>query len=284
MSAWTQAPPVSAVASAPSERVTVGQGQPRRRAGRRTRGRYLSLGALLVLWQVASVAGWTSPDTFPGPVAVWEAGVALWQSGQLTEALGVSFSRVLIGSAIGIALGLALGLLSGFSHWIEAVVDAPLQAFRAVPFTALVPVFILWLGIGEASKVGIVAFAVVFPLYINTYAGIRAVDAKYAEVAQVYGLNRRQVARRVLLPGALPGILVGLRYALALAWIAVIVAEQLNASSGIGFLLVDARQFLRTDVMFVCLALYALLGLATDLLMRLLERRLLVWRRGFDGS
>jgi sulfonate transport system permease protein len=153
-----------------------------------------------------------------------------------------------------------------------------------VPFTALVPVFILWLGIGEASKVGIVAFAVVFPLYINTYAGIRAVDAKYAEVAQVYGLNRRQVARRVLLPGALPGILVGLRYALALAWIAVIVAEQLNASSGIGFLLVDARQFLRTDVMFVCLALYALLGLATDLLMRLLERRLLVWRRGFDGS
>jgi len=237
-----------------------------------------------VLWQVATVAHWTSPDTVPGPVAVWDAAWELWESGQFLDALEVSFGRVLLGGAIGVTLGLVLGVLSGFSHRFETVVDAPVQAIRAVPFTALVPLFILWLGIGESPKVAIVAFAVVFPLYVNTYAGIRAVDAKYVEVAKVYGLNRWQIARRVLLPGALPNILVGLRYALTLAWIAVIVAEQLNASSGIGFLLVDARQFLRTDVMFVCLALYAFLGLLTDLFLRLLERRVLAWRQGFQGS
>jgi sulfonate transport system permease protein len=240
--------------------------------------------ALLALWEVASVAGWTDQSTLPGPATVWQAAVGLARSGELTDALRISATRVLLGSAAGIALGLGLGLIAGLSRRAETVVDAPRQALRAVPFTALVPLFILWLGIGEAPKVAIVAFAVLFPLYINTYAGIRSVDARYAEVAEVYGLDRRQVSLRVLLPGALPGILVGLRYALALAWIAVIVAEQLNASSGIGFLLVDARQFLRTDVMFACLVLYALLGLATDLLMRLLERRLLVWRRGFEGS
>jgi len=215
---------------------------------------------------------------------VWDAAVDLAKSGQLTEALRVSLSRVVVGGLIGGVLGILVGLLSGFSHLAESVLDTPLQALRAVPFTALVPILILWLGIGEAPKIAIVAFAVFFPLYINTYAGIRSVDVKYAEVAHVYGLGRLAVARRVLLPGALPSILVGVRYALALSWISVIVAEQLNASSGIGFLLVNARQFLQVDVMFVCLVLYALLGVLTDLAYRVVERRLLVWRRGFDGA
>lgn len=250
----------------------------------RTRLRYLSLTVILVLWYVADKANWISPDTFAGPGAVWHAAVHLAKSGQLATALRVSLMRVVTGGVIGIGVGVVLGLVAGFSNKVESAIDAPLQALRAVPFTALVPLFILWLGIGEAPKISIVAFAVFFPVYINTYAGIRAVDAKHIEVAQVYGLSRAAVARQVLLPGALPNILVGIRYALALAWIAVITAEQLNASSGIGFLLVQARQFLQVDVMFVCLVLYALLGLATDLLCRLLERRVLRWRRGFDGA
>jgi sulfonate transport system permease protein len=269
-------------AAAPAAVVREGRGSNRRRTGPRLR--YLSLAAILVLWSVADMADWISADTFPGPGAVWHAAVDLAASGKLTDALQVSLTRVVAGGLIGVALGVLLGLLSGFSHLAESVLDTPLQALRAVPFTALVPIFILWLGIGEAPKIAIVTFAVFFPVYINTYAGIRSVDAKYAEVAQVYGLSRLAVARRVLLPGALPGILVGIRYALALSWISVIVAEQLNASSGIGFLLVNARQFLQVDVMFVCLVLYALLGVVTDLAYRLVERRLLVWRRGFDGA
>jgi sulfonate transport system permease protein len=260
------------------------QGRGSNQRGRGPRLRYLSLVGVLLLWFIADKLDWISADTFPGPGAVWLAAVELAKSGDLTDALQASLSRVVAGGLIGLTLGVLLGLLSGFSHLAESIIDTPLQALRAVPFTALVPIFILWLGIGEAPKIAIVVFAVFFPIYINTYAGIRAVDVKYAEVAQVYGLSRRAVARRILLPGALPSILVGIRYALALSWISVIVAEQLNASSGIGFLLVNARQFLRVDVMFVCLVLYALLGVLTDLAYRLIERRLLVWRRGFDGA
>jgi sulfonate transport system permease protein len=262
--------------------VREGRGSNRRRRGPRLR--YLSLVALLLLWFVADKADWISAGTFPGPGAVWDSAVDLAKSGKLTDALQVSLTRVVVGGLIGGVLGILVGLVSGFSHLAESVLDTPLQALRAVPFTALVPIFILWLGIGEAPKIAIVAFAVFFPIYINTYAGIRSVDVKYAEVAQVYGLGRLAVARRGLLPGALPNILVGIRYALALSWISVIVAEQLNASSGIGFLLVNARQFLQVDVMFVCLVLYALLGVLTDLAYRVVERRLLVWRRGFDGA
>jgi sulfonate transport system permease protein len=260
------------------------QGRGSNQRGRGPRLRYLSLVGVLLLWFIADKLDWISADTFPGPGAVWLAAVELAKSGDLTDALQASLSRVVAGGLIGLTLGVLLGLLSGFSHLAESIIDTPLQALRAVPFTALVPIFILWLGIGEAPKIAIVVFAVFFPIYINTYAGIRAVDVKYAEVAQVYGLSRRAVARRILLPGALPSILVGIRYALALSWISVIVAEQLNASSGIGFLLVNARQFLRVDVMFVCLVLYALLGVLTDLAYRLIERRLLVWRRGFGGA
>lgn len=262
--------------------VREGRGARARRRGPRLR--YVSLLALLVLWLVADKADWISAGTFPGPEAVWQAAVDLARSGKLADALQVSLTRVVIGGLLGAVLGVVLGLISGFSHLAEAVLDTPLQALRAVPFTALVPIFILWLGIGEAPKIAIVAFAVFFPIYINTFAGIRSVDVKYAEVAHVYGLSRIAVARRVLLPGALPHLLVGIRYALALSWISVIVAEQLNASSGIGFLLVNARQFLQVDVMFVCLVLYALLGVLTDLAYRLVERRLLVWRRSFDGA
>ncbi|WP_331273171.1 ABC transporter permease [Motilibacter deserti] len=256
----------------------------RRRRSRTGPLRYLSLLGLLAVWQVATWAGWTSPDTLPGPAKVASAAWDLWSSGALVDALGVSLQRVLIGTAIGLVAGLGLGLLSGFSRKAELVVDAPVQAFRAVPFTALVPLFILWFGVDETPKVAIVAVGVAFPVYINTFAGIRDVDSKLVDVARVYRLSRLQIARRVLLPGALPSLLVGLRFALTLAWIAVIVAEQLNASAGIGFLLTQARQFLQADVMVVCIALYATLGLLTDLLVRAVERRVLVWRQAYSGN
>jgi sulfonate transport system permease protein len=242
----------------------------------------VSLLVLVALWQVATLAGWTTPDTVPGPAAVARAAWELITNGQLLDALGTSSLRVAIGTAIGITAGLTLGLVAGFSRGGELVVDAPMQALRAIPFTGLVPLFILWLGIDEAPKIAIVAVGVTFPIYLNAFAGIRNVDAKLVDVAKVYGLTRRDIARRVLLPGALPNLLVGLRFALSLAWIAVIVAEQLNANSGIGFLMTNARQFLRADVMCVCLVLYASLGLLTDYAVRLLERRLLVWRQGYS--
>jgi sulfonate transport system permease protein len=149
---------------------------------------------------------------------------------------------------------------------------------RTLPFLGLVPLFILWFGIGEAPKVALVALGTTFPIYLNLFAGIRAVDVKLVEAATVFGLNRGQLVRHVILPGALPSALVGLRYALSVAWLSLVIAEQLNANAGIGYLINDARDFLRTDIIVVGLLVYALLGLTADALVRFLERRALAWR------
>ncbi|MFC7740950.1 ABC transporter permease [Nocardiopsis composta] len=162
----------------------------------------------------------------------------------------------------------------------ENLVDPPLQMLRTVPIFGLIPLFILWFGIGELPKVTLVAIAVAIPLYVNAFAGIRGVDAKHIEVARVLGLGRAGAIRHVVLPGALPGLLVGLRLSLGAAWLALIVAEQINADAGLGFMINSAREFLRTDIVVLGLVVYSLLGLATDALVRLVERRALAWRRG----
>ena len=182
---------------------------------------------------------------------------------------------------MGLLLAITIGVASGFSHIGELVVDKPIQMARAIPFTALVPLFILWFGIGEESKIFLVAWAVFVPLYLNTFSGIRNVDRRLVEVARVYKLSALEISFRVLLHGALPSVLVGLRYSLGLGWAVLIVAESVNAKSGIGAMLSTARQYAQTDVVLLCISLYAVLGLLTDAFVRALEIRLLRWRSAY---
>ncbi|GIJ04467.1 sulfonate ABC transporter, permease protein SsuC [Spirilliplanes yamanashiensis] len=236
-----------------------------------------------MLWQVGATAGWLGSTT-PAPLDVVRAGGELVATGELAHHLGVSLTRVAKGLAIGLTVGLVLGLAAGLLRLAEDVVDAPIQALRMLPHLALVPIFIIWFGIGETSKIALIAIGPIFPLYLNVLHGIRGVDERIVESARSCGVGRLGLIRRVILPGALPQILVGLRQALGIGWLTLVVAEQTATTSGIGFLMNDAREFLRTDVIFVVLVLYALLGLATDLTVRLVERRALAWRRGFAGE
>lgn len=240
--------------------------------------------ALLILWQVASSAGVLPERLLASPATVADTAVTLTADGTLGEAVAISLQRALIGFLIGAVAGLSLALLAGLSRPGEGVVDPPMQMLRALPLFGLIPLFILWFGIGETPKVVLVAFGVLFPIYLNTYAGIRGVDARLAEVGQVLRLGRTALIRHIVLPGALPQTLVGLRQSLGIAWLALIVAEQINASTGLGFMINDAREFLRIDIVVVGLLVYAVLGLATDALVRLLERRALSWRRGLLGT
>ncbi len=243
--------------------------------------RLISPLAVLALWQLAATAGLLPADMLAAPAKVASTTVDLIRAGTLPDALAVSLQRVLYGFVIGAPAGVGLALVAGLSRVGEYAVDPLLQMLRALPLFGLIPLFILWFGIGEEPKVLLVALGVLFPLYLNTYAGIRSVDAKLAEVGRVLRLSRLALIRHIVLPGALPQLLVGLRQSLGVAWLALIVAEQINASSGLGWMINDAREFLRTDVIVVGLVVYAVLGLLTDSLVRLLERRALAWRRGF---
>ncbi|NAS22701.1 ABC transporter permease subunit [Herbidospora sp. NEAU-GS84] len=243
--------------------------------------RWLSPLALLVIWQIASATGLLPERLLAAPATIASTAVELTQAGTLPTAIGVSLQRVLIGFLVGGAAGILLALAAGLSRAGENAVDPIMQALRALPFFGLIPLFILWFGIGEEPKILLVALAVSFPLYLNTFSGIRGVDGKLAEVAKTLKLSRGQLIRHIVLPGALPQTLVGLRQALGVAWLALIVAEQVNATTGLGYMINDAREFLRTDVIVVGLLVYSALGLATDAIVRLLERRALAWRRGF---
>ncbi|MEU5998912.1 ABC transporter permease [Streptomyces sp. NPDC047197] len=239
--------------------------------------------ALLALWQLLSSTGVLTKDILASPGTI--AGVArdLLSDGSLTSAMGVSLQRVAVGLLLGTVVGTALALVSGLFRVGEDLVDASVQMLRTVPFVGLIPLFIIWFGIGEAPKVAIITLGVSFPLYLNVYAGIRGVDSQLIEAGESLGLSRWGLVRHVILPGALPGAMTGLRYSLGIAWLALVFAEQINADSGIGFLMVQARDFLRTDVIVVCLIVYAFLGLIADFIVRTLERLLLQWRPTFTG-
>jgi sulfonate transport system permease protein len=239
--------------------------------------------ALLALWQLASSSGLLSERLLAAPDKIAGTAVDLLRDGTLTDAIGVSLQRAGTGFLIGAVAGVGLALAAGLSRVGENAVDPPMQMLRALPLFGLIPLFILWFGIGETPKVALVAFGVAFPLYLNTFSGIRSVDARLAEVGRVLSLGRIALIRHVVLPGALPQALVGLRQSLGVAWLALIVAEQVNASKGLGFMINDAREFLRTDIVVLGLLVYAVLGLTTDAIVRLLERRALAWRRGFLG-
>lgn len=239
--------------------------------------------ALLVLWEAASRLGWLSTRVLPEPAAVLQAFVTLARSGELWQHLGVSTGRALSGLAIGGGLGLVLGLLTGSLRWAETLLDTTLQMVRNIPPLALIPLVILWFGIDETAKLFLVAFGVFFPVYLNTFHGIRSVDAGLVEMARSYGLSGWSLWRHVVLPGALPSILVGLRFSLGLMWVLLIVAETLSAQAGIGYMTMNAREFLQTDVVLVGILLYAALGKLADVLARGLERTLLRWHAGYQA-
>jgi sulfonate transport system permease protein len=238
---------------------------------------------LLLLWQLASATGLISTRVLAAPSMVLESAWALSSTGELQNHLWVSLGRVARGLSIGVSLGLLLALLAGLFRLGEDLLDPPLQMLRTLPVLALVPLFILWFGIGETPKVALVALGTLFPVYLNTYAGIRGIDSKLVEAAATISLGRASLIWHVILPGALPSALVGLRYSLGVAWLVLVISEQINATAGIGYLMTNAREFLRTDIIVVGLVVYSLLGLATDAFVRAVERRVLCWRTVFAG-
>lgn len=244
------------------------------------------IGPLLViaLWQVICDAHLVTSFELASPVAVIDAGRELWSDGTLQSAMLVSLGRVVVGLGVGVIAGVALAVVSGLFWTGEDLLDPVLQAARAVPVLGLLPLVIIWLGVGELPKVFLVALAVMFPVYINTHAGIRGVDMKLVEAGQTFGLGRWGLISQVILPGALPGFLIGLRFALVGCWAIIVVAEEINAQSGLGYLIMQAQTTNRTDIMCLCLAIYAVLGLIADGIVRLGERYLLTWRLGFKGA
>lgn len=239
---------------------------------------------LIALWHVASVAGVLPPEVLAGPATVVSSAVKLWQSGELQQAMLTSLGRAACGLVIGGTIAVILAVLSGLFRLGEDLIDSTIQMLRTIPNVALIPLLIIWFGIGEQPKIALIALATAFPLYLNIYAGIRNVDQKLIEVGKTLGLGGAGLVWNVVLPGALPSALVGLRYSLGIAWLALVFGEQVNATAGIGYLMNTAREFFQTDVIVVCLAVYALLGLAVDATVRLLERLLLSWRPSFTGT
>lgn len=205
-------------------------------------------------------------------------GIRLVESGELITGLAVSLLRVIAGFAIALIVGIALALVSGLSRIGEHIVDPPVQMLKAMPFLGLLPLFILWFGIGEAPKIGMVAFGSVFPIYLTLHGGIRSIDRKLIEAGKTLELSTLSIIRHIILPGALPSLLVGIRYGLSIAWLSLVVAEQINATSGLGQIITYARDFLQTDVIVVCLIVYAIMGLSTDGMVRAIEARALRWR------
>jgi len=243
------------------------------------------LPALLILvWQGAASAGWIATRVLPAPLDVLAAAWKLVGTGELWQDVLVSTGRAASGFAIGGGIGFALGILNGSSSGAARLLDSSLQMLRNIPHLALIPLVILWFGIDETAKLFLVALGVFFPIYLNTYHGVRTVDPQLIEMARVYGLSRRRVFFEVVLPGALPSILVGLRYGLGITWLTLIVAETISASSGIGYLTMNAREFLQTDVVVLGILIYAALGKLADAGARLLERRWLAWHPTFQAE
>ncbi len=241
-------------------------------------------GTLLFLWQWASSRGMLPSRFLPAPKAVVGSFIELSRSGELWTHVRVSTMRALSGFAVGGGLGLVLGLLTGSFRWAETLLDTTLQMIRNIPPLAVIPLVILWFGIDETAKLFLVSLGVFFPVYINTFHGIQSVDRGLLEMGRTYGLSRWALYREVILPGALPSILVGVRFSLGFMWVMLIVAETISARSGIGYMTMNAREFMQTDVMVVGILLYALLGKIADLLSKGLERYWLRWHPAYQTA
>lgn len=238
---------------------------------------------LLVYWAVLSETGFLDSRTLPAPWVAVETAVDLVRTGRLQEHFAISAWRAAQGLAFGTVTGIALALVSGLSLLGGYVIDGLVQLKRGVPVLALIPFMVLWFGVGEAMKISVIAITVFVPIYLHTHNALRAIDIRHVELAETLGLTRSQFIRHVVLPGALPGLLLGLRFGVTASWLALVVVEQLNATSGIGYMVTLARNYAQTDVMLVGLVIYALLGLASDAVVRLVQARALRWRRTLAG-
>ncbi|MDX3314064.1 ABC transporter permease [Streptomyces sp. ME08-AFT2] len=234
---------------------------------------------VLALWAAASAAGRLDPAAVPAPWTVLETGARLWSDGTLATDVLTSLERAGYGFAIGLTAGVALALASGLSRTGEALIDGTVQLNRAIPTLGLIPLFILWLGIGETFKIAIIAIVVYIPIYLNTHAALSGIDHRFVELAEVQGLSRVRFIREIVIPGALPGFFVGLRLGVTGSWLGLVVLEQINATSGLGYLMFQAQNYGQSDVILVGLLIYGVLGLISDSAVRLVERRVLSWRR-----
>ncbi|MFD8227427.1 ABC transporter permease [Streptomyces massasporeus] len=235
--------------------------------------------AVLALWSAASAAGLLDPGAIPAPWTVLETGSRLWTAGTLPDDILTSLQRAAIGFSIGLVAGILLALASGLTRTGEALIDGTVNLNRAIPTLGLIPLFILWLGIGETFKIAIIAIVVYIPIYLNTHAALSGIDSRFVELAEVQGLSKFQFIRQVVIPGALPGFFVGLRLGVTGSWLGLVVLEQINATSGLGYMMFQAQNYGQTDVILVGLVVYGIFGLFSDSAVRIVERGVLSWRR-----
>lgn len=224
-----------------------------------------------------SITGILSERIIPAPTQIIEAAILLLGNGELYDHMSISLTRAAVGFIIGGSIGFILGLLNGVFRISDLLFDTSIQMLRNIPHLALIPLVILWFGIGETSKIFLVALGVLFPVYINTYHGIKSVDKRLIEMGESYGLKGYKLFFHVILPGALSSILVGIRFSLGVMWLTLIVAETISAQSGIGYMAMNAREFMQMDIIVLSILIYAVFGKVSDVIARYLEGRLLKW-------
>ncbi|PGH82225.1 sulfonate ABC transporter permease [Bacillus thuringiensis] len=239
---------------------------------------------ILIIWQLAGVFGLVSKTVLPTPLDIFLAFQELIKTGELFGHLSISVFRAAAGFFIGGGLGIILGTIVGFSTRSEQYLDLSVQMLRTVPHLAVAPLFVLWFGFGETSKVLLIADGAFFPLYVNAFLGIRGVDSKLFDVARVLEFSKRKLITKLILPSALPNLLLGARLSLGVAWVSLVVAELMGSTEGIGYMIMDARQFSNTDIVFVGIIIFAFVGKFSDSLVRLLEVKFLRWRDNFKGE
>ncbi|MGW6931455.1 ABC transporter permease [Lentzea sp. NPDC054927] len=269
--------PVAATPTTPLRRKRLGLGKPI------PYGRTLGPALVIAIWSVASATGVLDPRILSAPWTIVRTGIELTGTGKLPESILTSLQRAALGFLFGATTGTVLAIASGLSRTGEALIDGTVQVKRAIPSLGLIPLLILWLGIGEEFKIVVIAVTVATIMYLQTYAALTGIDSRYVELAEAVGLKRTQYVRKVVFPGALPGFFLGLRLAVTASWLSLVVLEQINATSGIGYLMFQAQNYGQTDVIVVGLVVYGLFGFVSDALLRIIERRALAWRRTLSG-
>ncbi|USX52201.1 ABC transporter permease [Lentzea sp. HUAS12] len=263
--------------TSPARRTRLGLGKPI------PYGRVLGPVLIIAVWSVASATGALDPRILSAPWTIVHTGIELTANGKLPESVLTSLQRAALGFFFGATTGTLLAIASGLSRVGEALIDGTVQVKRAIPSLGLIPLLILWLGIGEEFKVVVIAINIATIMYLQTHAALTGIDSRYVELAEAVGLKRSQYVRKVVFPGALPGFFLGLRLAVTASWLSLVVLEQINATSGIGYLMFQAQNYGQTDVIVVGLVVYGLFGFVSDALLRIAERRALAWRRTLSG-